>query len=704
MQQLIQTSQKDVNIVDVPSPQIRPDEVLVSTSASLIAPGAERLLLDYGMEEEGAKDKTDAINKVLTRIRQSGLSRSFAKMFNQVSEAEPLGASAAGEVVAVGRDLTGQYKPGDRVAMAGVGIASHAEMNAVPAHLVAKLPERVDYNQACFAALAAEAAQAVAHANVKLGDHVLVIGLGLTGQLTTQIAAAAGGRVFGVDYDAARVALALQHGCHEVQLLDQPEAASNAQYFTRGRGFDAVVVCAMTDATAPLELASEWAKQGARIILAGKTGNSLPYSQMKDKELELIVSSSDGPRPAHKDEDDDFKRRRHDYLVEVLELMEEGKLQVDELVTHTFTIENADHAYEMILHKTDRAMGVVLTYGRALEQRQAPKITLKPVEPKIGKPNVAAIGAGQFAKQVRFPLLKQLKSATLTGVASRRGLTARQAAESYGFAYATNQVSDLLSDMHTEAVMIATRPADHADMVCEALAKGKHVFVESPLAINMEKLEQVFAQLKETGQTLMVGYGRRYSPFVQALLDSFNNVKGPRQVNMRINAPRLAETDWRRTPEQGGRLLSDIGPYIDLACVLTQSKPESICTLRGQGEDVYSIVIKFTNGSMSNILFTTEGGGDGSEYVEMYGGNAQAAIDNFKSATFTLNNKTLKFGAQGDPLGYGAEISSFINRVNGSKAPLNQTAEDIFWSSLATLMALRSLREEKTILVKDVDN
>lgn len=704
MQQLVQNTENAAPVLkDVPAPQLGHSEVLVSTAASLMAPGSERLLMDYARKATGEGSREGMIKTLVDRMAHLGVTKTFGEVFRTVSEPEPLGASAAGEVVAVGRNLAGQFKPGDRVAVTGLGVASHAELNAVPAHLVAVIPPEISYNQACFAPLAAEVMQSVHHADIRLGDHVLVIGLGLTGQMMVQLVAAAGGRVLGVDYDPARVALALQNGAHEVQLLDQPEAWANAMAFSGGKGFDAVIICAMTDASAPLDLATQWARRGAKVVLCGKTGNNLPYAAFMEKELKLVISRAEGPNPESEAETDAIRETRQKNLQAVIELMAEGKLRVDTLLTHTFAIENAHRAYDMVLSRTDRAMGVVLTYGRSLEMRQAPRVTLRDVTRKPGQPALAMIGAGEYANQLRLPMLKDLRRAVLTGIASRRGLTARNAAEKYCFAYATNKTEDLLADMHTDGVLIATRPNDHAEQVMQALKNGKHVFVESPLAVDMPQLEQVFATLKEAGKGLMVGYGRRFAPLTRALLEQFNKLKGPRQIVIRVNAAKLPENNWRRMPEQGGRLLSDLGAYIDLACCFAAAQPESVCTLRGQGEDVYSITLKFANGSMAQILFTTEGDTtQGTEYIEVSGGGATGSIENFDKATFRMNGKELKFGARGEKWGHLAEIEAFIDCVGKAKLSPLQTSEDIFWSTLTTLMAQRSLREERTILIKDV--
>ena len=129
----------------------------------------------------------------------------------------PLGYSTAGEVIDVPSDITG-FSVGDRVACAGAGYASHAEVIAVPANLCVKLPADADLSRAAYNTLGAIALQGIRQADLKLGETCVVIGLGLLGQLTCMMLRASGVRVVGLDIDPAMVELARKH-CADLSLL-----------------------------------------------------------------------------------------------------------------------------------------------------------------------------------------------------------------------------------------------------------------------------------------------------------------------------------------------------------------------------------------------------------------------------------------------------------------------------------------------------
>ena len=254
MKQLLQNLRTgETSIADVPQPTPKPGTALVRTAASLVSAGTERMLVEFAEKSlvGKARSRPDLVKQVLDKARREGLLTTVEAAFNRLDQPMPLGYSSAGTVVAVGEGLQG-FKVGDRVACAGGGYAVHAEYAVVPKNLLVKLPDEVDFESAAFATLGSIALHGFRLAQPQLGERVAVIGLGLLGLLTVEIARAAGCSVFGVDLDSKRVDRARQAGAEAVERSQAEEAA---QSWSRGRGADCVLICADTPSDDPVNLA-----------------------------------------------------------------------------------------------------------------------------------------------------------------------------------------------------------------------------------------------------------------------------------------------------------------------------------------------------------------------------------------------------------------------------------------------------------------
>lgn len=709
MKQVVQNMRSgQMDLLNVPAPQVGRGEVLVSTKASVISAGTEKMLIDFaGKSLLGkAQERPDLVEKVLEKAKRDGLTSTAKAVFSKLEQPLPLGYSAAGEIIAVGSGLENEFKVGERVAIAGAGLANHAEVNAVPRNLVAKIPSGVLYKHASFATLTAIAMQGVRNANISLGDRVLVMGLGLVGQLTSQLLKAAGCKVFAVDYDAERVKLAEECGADMVHLLSAGNMDGLVNDFTEGKGFDAVILCAATDSNSPVEQAAAYARDKATIVMTGKAGTTIPYSNYMKKELNFVVSRSYGPGRY----DPNFENKGQDYpigyvrwteranLEEALHLMSTGQLNIDPLISHQFDIQDANNAYETVLGDIP-TLGVVLEYSRVNEDRLEARENLRPVEIVTGKVGVSFLGAGGFSQGVLMPLLHRHEDVELTGVLSKNGLTARTAGKRFNFRYTARDTAEIYEDTQSHAVVVATRHNTHAELVCEALEKGKHVFVEKPLAMTFDELEAVETMYNQSGRILMVGFNRRYSPYTQALLDTFKNIGGPRQVMIRVNAGRLDEANWQSDPSVGGgRLIGEACHFVDLAACLAESRVEEVYAVAGKGQDVYTIHMRHANGGLSTICYTSEGDSSFSkERVEVYAGGAVGVIDNFMGASVTQGGKTRKFKLKGSLLsgaqdkGHANELAYFLAAVKGDIQ--HPSPEKMFMSTYLTLLAQESIKQ-----------
>src|SRR5688500_2172917 len=274
MKQVLQNRKSGkVSIGEVPVPAVQPGRVLVRTVASLISAGTERASVESARKSlmQEARERPDLVKSVIDRARKDGIKSTFDAVRGKLASSQALGYSAAGTVMAVGDGVT-DFVPGQRVACAGVGYASHAEVLSVPKNLVVSLPDDVDFEAGAFGTLGAIALQGVRLAQPTLGESILVIGLGLVGQLTVQLLKANGCRVYGIDLDQSRVDLARQLGA-DAAAVSGDDTKAAVMNWSAGRGVDAVLITAATDSNEPIEFAGEVSRLKGRVVVVGMTGD-----------------------------------------------------------------------------------------------------------------------------------------------------------------------------------------------------------------------------------------------------------------------------------------------------------------------------------------------------------------------------------------------------------------------------------------------
>lgn len=715
MKQLLQNLRDGkAAVVDVPVPTPRPGTVLVRNAASLISAGTERMVVDFAEKSllGKARSRPDLVRQVLDKARREGVITTLEAVFNRLDQPMALGYSSAGTVVAVGAGVDG-VKPGDRVACAGGGYAVHAEYVVVPKHLLAVLPEQVDFESAAFTTLGAIALHGFRLAETQIGERVAVIGLGLLGLLSVGIACAAGCSVFGVDLDPQRIALAEQMGAVAVE---RAAAEERGRSLTHGRGFDAVLICADTPSNDPVELAGLLARERSKVIAVGAVGMTLPRKVYYEKELQLIVSRSYGPGRY----DPQYEEGGIDYpfgyvrwtegrnLQAIVELLASGKLNVQPLISHRFPIEQAETAYELISGKSRQPfLGVLLTYP----QHDASTSPTRRVEvtpqtaPVEGLPGLGVLGAGNYATAVFLPVVQKTGGVQRVGIATASGLSARHAAERYGFGFASSQESDILGNPQVQIVAILTRHQHHARQVMQALQAGQHVFCEKPLAITSEEVEAIQQFLIQKPSALLtVGFNRRFAPFSQKLLEFFSGRQEPLFINYRVNAGYLPLTHWLHDPQQGGgRIVGEGCHFIDYLTFLVGKPPVRVRTVglpdsERYRQDNVSMTFSFEDGSIGNVIYLANG--DKSfpkERVEVFCSGRVAVLEDFRSLELVWNGRSQKFSSHlRQDKGHQALWQAFVQAVSqGGPPPIPY--DHLIGVSRASLAAVDSLRQQADV-------
>ena len=707
MKQIVQNFRTgELKVEELPPPALRAGGVLVRASCSLISPGTERTIVETAQSSliGKARERPDLVRQVMDSFKREGLRSTYEKVKARLTKLAPLGYSASGIVTSVSPDVR-EFRAGDRVACAGGGYASHAEVMFIPKNLCCKVPGEVSFEAAAYTTVGAIALQGVRQADPRLGESVAVIGLGLVGQLAVQLLKAAGCRVLGVDIDPAACELAKVSGADSVADGDQSaRAASDA--LTEGRGVDCILITAGTKSSEPIELAAELARDRARVVVVGLVGMDVPRHSFYAKELELRLSRSYGPGrydPSYEEKGNDYpigyvrwteKRNMEAFL----RLVAERKINTEALTTHRFKVADALEAYSLILNRNgERCCGVVLEYTGAAETAPAVQASRTKTAP-AGTIGVSFIGAGNFARGVLLPILKRAGKIQLRGVAAATGLSAKNAGEQFGFAYSTTDYQEILSDEDAKIVFIATRHDSHARMAAEALRLGKHVFVEKPLATDLDGLREVVAAARESQGSLMVGYNRRFAPIAGEVQKGFSARSGPMTIVYRVNAGQLPSEHWTHDEtEGGGRIIGEVCHFIDFVQFLTGALPERVTATgvpqtqaAGFVDDSVIISLAMSDGSVSSIVYTASGDSTlAKEHVEIFCDRKVARIDDFKSGVFIRGGKSAKLGTSSQDKGHALEITGFLDAVRtGADAPI--ALESLIATSLSCFAAISS--------------
>lgn len=657
-----------------------------------------------------ARERPDHVRRVLEKVRNEGLFETIDSVRKKLDEPMTMGYSSAGIVLACG-DGVQHFKPGDRVASNG----PHAEVVSVPQNLCARVPEGVPLEQASFAVLGSIALQGVRLTECRLGETVLVVGLGLVGQLTVALLKAAGMRVFGIDLDPAKCELALRMGA---EVASPSLKAAEVESLTGGLGADAVVITASSKSNAPIELAAAAVRQKGRIVLVGVVGLELDRRPFYFKECEFVVSCSYGPGRY----DPQYEERGHDYpaayvrwteqrnIQAVLDLMANGKLDVKPMISHRFDIERATDAYGLIESGAEPYLGIVLQYppfdfsqaGQRDDGRLHRSVELRPRRPADGKIPFGVLGAGNFARMVLLPAIEKSGAFEPVAICTAKGLSGTHAGGQGGFQRSTTDERNLFEDEQITTLFSITRHDQHARHVVEAIRAGKNLFVEKPLCLTLEELAEIDQALEEAEQApvLMVGFNRRFAPATEMLKDHFRGHTGPLTVSFRFNAGEIPADHWTQHDlEGGGRIIGEACHAIDLATCLTGSLPirvyaESVhdSTPGAISDDQCFITLRHANGSVSNIAYLA--GGDKAfpkERVEVFGGGRVGVIDDFRHVTTCRGGKLKSKGLKRDK-GHRAEIDALARCLaGGGAAPIPW--EELRAVSLASILAVKSLRE-----------
>lgn len=712
MKQIVQSARTGkLEILEVPAPNPAAGQVLVRTAFSVMSPGTEKLALDFARKSllGKARSRPDLVQQVVRKLRHEGPLPTYRAVTNRLDAPQPLGYSSAGVVEAAGAGVVG-IAAGDRVACAGAGYASHAELVCVPENLVARVPDAVPLEHAAFATLGAIALQGLRVAAPTLGEIAAVVGLGLIGQLTVQLLRANGCRVLGIDLDPARVKQALSLGA-EWGAAPGDDFDAWRIHATGGFGADLAIVTASADSAAPLKLAAELCRQKGRISLVGAMPIEVDRRVLYDKELELRMSTSYGPGRY----DRSYEERGFDYplpyvrwtenrnLQAFLRLVADGRIEPARLDTETVPLEEALRAYEELAEGRRRGLAVVFRYGERPSRERTLRLPASAATPAprdgIG---VAFVGFGNYAKAVLLPALDGASGITRRALVTATGASARRSAERFGFAACGTDPEAVFGDPDVHLVFVATRHDSHAELAARALEAGKAVWLEKPAALDEEQLSRLAAAAQATGGFLIVGYNRRFSPHAAALRAAFAGRRGPLSIHYTIAAGSPPAGTWILDPrEGGGRIIGEACHFVDLCSFLVGANPVAVQARRLAADDAIddSLIglLGYPDGSTACIEYLAHASSElPKERIEVSGDGATARCENFRT--------TRVFGSRGGkPLRTLNQDKGQANAIQATLTALREgrpspmSLADVLATSRTTFALLEAARSGRLI-------
>jgi len=702
-----------MQVLEMPLPALGPGKVMVKNHFSLISSGTEGSTVTAARKSliGKAKERPQQVKQVLDTLKKQGPVQTYRAVMKKLDSYSPLGYSSAGEVIEVASDVH-SFSVGDLVACGGAGYANHAEIIAVPSNLCVKLPANADLKRAAYNTLGAIALQGIRQADLRLGESCSVIGLGLLGQLTCLMLRASGIRTFGIDIDRDTVETASKHCCDKAWIRSSPGLASKIENQTNGLGVDAVIITAGTSSLDPINCAGELARKRGRVVVVGAVPTGFdrdPY--WYKKELELRMSCSYGPGRY----DPEYEEKGIDYPAAYVrwtekrnmqafqELIHSGRIDLDYLTTHEFTLEQAPQAYDMIVSRSEPFLGIVLKYdvNKPIKRQ---RIAIKPAKAE-GKVNIAFIGTGSYAQQNLLPNIpRNDDDVTCVGILDSSGTTSKRVAEKFNFQFCTSETKDILENDDINTLFIATQHNSHAEYVKSALRAGKHVFVEKPLCLSKEELaeiEQLYNSPNNCCQ-LMVGFNRRFAPHAIELKKQLDGT--PVSMIYRVNAGSIPKDSWIQDKEiGGGRIIGEACHFIDFLTWLCGALPKQVHAVAVPDphglNDTVSINLQFANGSIGSINYFSNGSKElPKEYIEVYSSGITGIIKDFKELQIHSIGKPRRKKSLVQDKGQANMLRAFIISIKEGGAPLIP-ADEIFAATRSTFTVLDSLRTHQAISI-----
>jgi predicted dehydrogenase/threonine dehydrogenase-like Zn-dependent dehydrogenase len=700
MKQIIQDlSTGDTILIDVPAPSVRPGQILIQTTKSLVSLGTERMLVEFGKSNllQKARQQPDKVKEVISKITTDGLRPTINAVLNKLGQPLPLGYCNVGKVIAVGKGVD-DIIVGDRVASNG----QHAEIVCIPQNLVVKIPNYVTDEEAAFTVIGAIGLQGIRLINPTFGETVVVVGLGLIGLITAQLLKANGCNVIGFDYDANKVSLAKTLGIDAINPTEGVDQVLYVLNATNSIGADAVIITASNKSNEIISQSAKMSRKRGRIVLVGVIGLDISRADFYEKELSFQVSCSYGPGRY----DDNYEQKGEDYPLPfvrwtekrnfeaVIQAIANKNINVEVLITERIELEDYQKIYNNM--SGNNSIASILVYPeKEINLNRSSEITSNNFK-LSGSGNIGIIGAGNFTSAMILPCLKNT-TAQLKYISSSSGLTGTTLAKKYKIKNSTTDNNIILEDKDVDLVMITTRHNSHAKLVIDSLSAGKNVFVEKPLALNEDELNQIINVYKISEKTLIVGFNRRFAPLAIQMKKALGAADTPMNIIATINAGFIPSKIWVHDMEiGGGRIIGEACHFIDLISYLAGSKVKSVC-MNSMGieskenTDNASILLKYENGTNAVINYFSNGSKSYSkERVEVFHQDRTLIMDNWRKLK-GFGFKNFNSASSSQDKGHQNQFNKLIEAIQNGGGQIIPM-DEIINTTKASFAAIESLK------------
>lgn len=642
----------------VDQPLYNDKEVLVKVHYSFISKGTESATLSNTKEsplKKFTKNIQQNSSKVVGAFKEHGLHGTLSLIKGKLNQVFPIGYSCSGQIIATGAKVE-RFRVGDFVACAGSNIAYHADTVAVPQNLLVKVHNQEHLKNASITTIGAIALQGIRRANLQIGEKVCVVGLGLLGQITVQLARLAGCEVYGIDILDRRLTLAKKMGAHYAFNAQTHNIAKEIEFLTSHYGVDTTIITASAQTKVIMQQSMHITRRKGKVVIVGDIVLDIDREPFYSKEIDLLMSCSYGPGRY----DSSYEHEGNDYpyayvrwtenrnMQLFLQLLEQGKISVDSLITHEFDVTKVEEAYSRLeKHET---LGVVLAYDSHIpttplfnigsKEHSLMHKSIKYLAPKnIVK--VGIIGVGGFCKVKLLPTIAQLPKIKIHSIVDTNGANSINVANQYKAQRISNDYRKLATDDDVNAVIIATPHSLHTEQALACLQAGKAVFLEKPAATTMDQLQQLTNFVTEHNPLFCVDFNRSFSPFMQAIKKEVTGRRSPLVINYRMNAGIIPKDHWIQSEKNGGRIIGEACHIFELFCFLTDSTPVSISveSIRSDNEtikatDNFVAQLSMADGSCCSLTYTSIGSTAlGKEYMEAYFDGKSIVMDDYLSLT-----------------------------------------------------------------------
>jgi predicted dehydrogenase/threonine dehydrogenase-like Zn-dependent dehydrogenase len=717
---MMQVTQKlkngEIQIKEVPFPMMDKGSVLVRNIFSCISIGTESGKVRAARKGYigKARERPQQFRQVLEKINRQGIVQAYRAVMTKLDTLSPLGYSCVGRVIEASPEVKG-ISVGDLVACGG-GSANHSEVVSVPESLCVRVNPETDLKQAAYNTLGAIAMQGVRQSEARLGETCAVIGLGVIGQIVCSLLRAGGIRTIGIDTDERMVAVAGKN-CVDLSLKRTDKTIRDKILNnTNGMGVDGVIIAASSDSLDPINFAGAISKKKGTVVVIGSVPTGFDREpDYYQKELTVKMSCSYGP--GRYDQEYEAKGRDYPYayvrwterrnMQAFQELICTRKIDLSHLTTHTFPLDETPSAYDMILRRRTFFMGVLIEYDQnrglqnkriSMQSKAGSRVGCRPI-------SVGFIGAGSYAQRALLPSIQKESDVRRIGIMTKSSTGSRSVAEKQGFEYCTSNIDDILGDRDINTVFIATQHDSHGRYVISALRADKNVFVEKPICIRPEELEEMSCVVEERRaegkqDVLMVGYNRRFSPLTKELKRHLSD--GAMSLMYRVNAGKEQPGSWAQDREiGGGRIVGEACHFIDYASFICGSLPVAVHAMAMEDAlqmgDTASITIKYQNGSIATILYFANGSQMvPKEYVEVHQNGISAMLHDYRKLTVYDGVRRAETRLPAQDKGQREEVQAFLRSVRDG-GPSVMPFSEIYSAADVTFKVLESLRSGRVV-------